>query len=978
MKSGHVTRLLEESGWLSGLALRLVNDPSLADDLAQETLLSALKANRQPDAESTRGWLATILRRKVLGLKREEARRGYRQEVAAKHEALPSAEEVGAMLESERLLRDALEGLEEPYRRAVMLRYREGLSAAEIARRDGEPAGTVRSRVRTGLEMLRSQLKERDHAWAVALLPLASLPSASARLALKTAGATSTTTGTYVMAAAAAALVGVPLAWNLLDSPSAPAITPVSNATVDSFAPNGASSVAHAAAPTPPKRVKLDAISERTADPAPTLEVKEGLVPGIVELTVVDGEGNPISGAYAQRWDNDHQERYSEESGADGRLEISPPTQRRAIQEVMTLVRAPGWGAAKEALVFRAGTESRHADVVLAPAQRVRGTVHDPLGGRNQLLVSFAMPLPEQLKTQIQQGVGLRDLAGQLEDIEFFGAFEAVNRDTGEFELNDVPERSRGQVIVLNDDDGGRIGWSEVLELEGGPTIDLDPIVLIAPTPKGSPVATASDAKAPDHAEAGSVLPANIEVVDASGQPCDSFEAQLIQHYHADASTQKPYSTARGANGRASITPLPFAWRLRIVAGDELAELGPFEDDSYSGPSEIQLAPSVIYRGSVQRGSQALAGARIELRQRSAPGSHFRTGELLTRAKPGPVLASVLTDSQGAFEFPRRLTGEYAVAVLSGNGPCAVFEVDAEHKLDLAVPDVGSLSGIVEAKFGELDGGVVTVSNELGLRESVTFGSDGRFRFGGLPEGLWRLGETYWSYEKEWLGQPNAAFEHQSRSGPQYFYMTEAEPSMSQRPGIDVYVTGGETADVRLPVQTTEPVRLLGTVTIDGRTPIEKNVHFQREPRRLDQSLIDQRWLRVSRKGQFDVTLPSHGKWRIHSPWGAFGSSYWTEFNVPEGSSPDPLEVNFETGTLILSGISPDVPFRIAVKGKSTPRSTSGAHRPFVTVGGSRQTLPLVLAGEVQILPVGEDASPRPLKTGFLEPGGTLELDLSR
>src|SRR5205823_1008819 len=52
--------------------------------------------------------------------------------------------------------------LAEPYRTAVLLRYYEELSAAEIARRTEVPAGTVRWRLKEGLDRLRRQLDERS------------------------------------------------------------------------------------------------------------------------------------------------------------------------------------------------------------------------------------------------------------------------------------------------------------------------------------------------------------------------------------------------------------------------------------------------------------------------------------------------------------------------------------------------------------------------------------------------------------------------------------------------------------------------------------------------------------------------------------------------------------------------------------------------------------------------------------------------
>ena len=67
--------------------------------------------------------------------------------------------------------------LDEPYRSTVLLRYFEGASAAEIARRQGVPAGTVRWRLKEALDQLRARLSREvdgDRARrALALAPLA-------------------------------------------------------------------------------------------------------------------------------------------------------------------------------------------------------------------------------------------------------------------------------------------------------------------------------------------------------------------------------------------------------------------------------------------------------------------------------------------------------------------------------------------------------------------------------------------------------------------------------------------------------------------------------------------------------------------------------------------------------------------------------------------------------------------------------------
>jgi len=67
--------------------------------------------------------------------------------------------------------------LEEPYRKALLLYYQEGLSAGAIARQMGVPAGTVRSRISRALDQLRSRLDDQHvkgrAGWMPCLLVLA-------------------------------------------------------------------------------------------------------------------------------------------------------------------------------------------------------------------------------------------------------------------------------------------------------------------------------------------------------------------------------------------------------------------------------------------------------------------------------------------------------------------------------------------------------------------------------------------------------------------------------------------------------------------------------------------------------------------------------------------------------------------------------------------------------------------------------------
>ena len=171
--------LLSHASWVRGVAYALVRDAATADDLVQETWLAALR--RPPEGDRpVRPWLAGVVRNLVRQRHRGETRREQREEVAARRQAsepLPSPAELAARLDTQQRLTAHVKELPEPFRATVLLRYFEGLAAAEIARRNGVPAGTVRWRLKKALELLRERLDaEHDgdrRAWVLALVPLA-------------------------------------------------------------------------------------------------------------------------------------------------------------------------------------------------------------------------------------------------------------------------------------------------------------------------------------------------------------------------------------------------------------------------------------------------------------------------------------------------------------------------------------------------------------------------------------------------------------------------------------------------------------------------------------------------------------------------------------------------------------------------------------------------------------------------------------
>lgn len=178
--------LLEHSGWLRQLARSLVRDGHRAEDAVQETLLEAFEQRGQAFA-SPRGWLGAVLRNRLRAERRSRVRRGQRERLAEEDSADRSAarharsapDEVLEHLELQSLVLEAVRGLEEPYRTAIVRRYFEGLPPRVIAAREGLPVKTVNTHLERGLQKLRARLDARfgdRRAWLEALLPLATRP----------------------------------------------------------------------------------------------------------------------------------------------------------------------------------------------------------------------------------------------------------------------------------------------------------------------------------------------------------------------------------------------------------------------------------------------------------------------------------------------------------------------------------------------------------------------------------------------------------------------------------------------------------------------------------------------------------------------------------------------------------------------------------------------------------------------------------
>ncbi len=160
MSTSTVEELLSEAGWLRRLATCLADESVDADDIVQEARIAAWQ--RQPDeSRPLRPWLAKVIRDTAKMRRRSHGRRLVRDGAAVSDDEIASPEDLLAQAQLHRLLVDLVLELEEPYRATILARFVDGRSCAEIARARGVPEGTVRWRLKEGLDRLRNQLDSR-------------------------------------------------------------------------------------------------------------------------------------------------------------------------------------------------------------------------------------------------------------------------------------------------------------------------------------------------------------------------------------------------------------------------------------------------------------------------------------------------------------------------------------------------------------------------------------------------------------------------------------------------------------------------------------------------------------------------------------------------------------------------------------------------------------------------------------------------
>jgi len=140
-----------------GVALRVLQDTGAAEDVLQDIFLQLW---RKPDAfDSSRGslaaWLAVIARhRSIDRLRKRRPETDLEDCVIVSSTDLRDETERSLVIEKVRVVMNEMNS---DQRTAMEMAFFQGLTHTEIAERTGEPLGTIKTRIRSGLQQLRAR-----------------------------------------------------------------------------------------------------------------------------------------------------------------------------------------------------------------------------------------------------------------------------------------------------------------------------------------------------------------------------------------------------------------------------------------------------------------------------------------------------------------------------------------------------------------------------------------------------------------------------------------------------------------------------------------------------------------------------------------------------------------------------------------------------------------------------------------------------
>jgi RNA polymerase sigma-70 factor (ECF subfamily) len=858
---GHrLEHLLAEAAWMRALAEHLVRDSS-AEDIVQDTWLAALKcapSGRLPDdAGRARPWLAHVLANFARAQRRGDARRTERELRAARPEAVPSAAESAQRVEAQRALVDALAALDEPYRTTVILRYFDGLSGAEIARRLAVPEGTVRWRLKHAVDELRTRLDGHyggdRSAWSLALVSLArrASPTATSSGLTATGGMLTMHVLARIGIAAGVALVAFG-AWKVRDVVRTDAIVePSRDATgagllceLDSRRTSSGELAAGADASS---RARVEA-------PVPVVVAPVRNETATLEARFVDPAHRPLSDVTLALGSSRSGDSFaSTRSGADGRVSLAVDLDddaRSARYEASCSGRATCFGY----VTWEKTGITRLGDLVLEAGGSASGLVlgpdHEPIAEARVFTTQPELLHDLELARRCGPGTGA-------------GAPHARTQSDGTFRIDGVPV---GVVRVWAVAEGTRYSVTPPIEVHAREvradiSLELESwasderIAGIVRDPEGSPVREAEiqcryegpqmsgmrdvytrsdgrfelrlEQKVPydlhvrdpkdrwAEMEALQVAPGRLDlelrfraprmiplaVRTPSGDPITRFAVRMKR---ADDMRLADGVEEEHRDGVAAVRLPAQRFSLEVRApGYALGRLGPLDPGEIAGSLACTLSPLPGIRGRVLAAGRPIAGAKLELVRMCDTNNRLEVAGFMRRLNA--VLESTSSDADGSFRLTGRESGRLAILcdadgfATSEVSPLDVQPARGVDELRIEMTIGGAIEGrVLVPDDVDPSGALVELSRGDGRAHEMRIGPDGAFRFEHLTPGKWDVRRT-----AAGIRRPSASL-----------YSIDAKPSDIPWKCV---VADGETTRYDFDLRTSQYCVLAAHATIDGK-----------------------------------------------------------------------------------------------------------------------------------------------------------------
>jgi RNA polymerase sigma-70 factor (ECF subfamily) len=155
------------SGAAYSLAYRIVGGRTAAEDVTQEALLSIWRSGARYDRArgSVRSWTLGIVRNRAIDMLRKESGRSPKlaaggDEILERRAAEELTDTEAVRRETAQEVRGAIKELPDDQSRVIELAYFGGFSHSEIAEMLNEPLGTIKGRMRLGMDKIRATLAE--------------------------------------------------------------------------------------------------------------------------------------------------------------------------------------------------------------------------------------------------------------------------------------------------------------------------------------------------------------------------------------------------------------------------------------------------------------------------------------------------------------------------------------------------------------------------------------------------------------------------------------------------------------------------------------------------------------------------------------------------------------------------------------------------------------------------------------------------